>query len=136
MIEIKLSLPDHLYQHAKNLSATTHLEIPNILIDALAFTLPTFDGALAAAAPAKQLENGTNQASPGLPAALEKINAPEIDEEYLSGLLFQHRESEVTVAEAAHAFSLMLMYHHRWLRRNGCHQIAAMLEMEPGQLGP
>lgn len=136
MVEITLSLPDHLYQHAQNLSATTHLEIPNILIDALGFTLPTLDGALAAALPAKQLEEGAPQVSPGLSTALEKINAPEIDDEYLSDLLFQHRESEVTIAEAAHAFSLMLMYHHGWLRRNGCHQIAAMLETEPGQLEP
>jgi hypothetical protein len=51
-------------------------------------------------------------------------------------LLFQHRESEITIAEAAHALSLMLMYHHGWLRQNGCHQIAAMLETEPGQLEP
>lgn len=135
MVEIKLSLPDHLYQHAQNLAAMTHLEIPNILIDALGFTLPTLDGTLAAAAPLKQLENGTNQVSSGLSAALESLEAPEIDEEHLSDLLFQHHESEITLAEVTHAFSLMLMYHHGWLSRNGCQQIAGMLETKPGQLG-
>ncbi|MGH7597234.1 MAG: hypothetical protein ACREOI_12835 [bacterium] len=134
MVEITLSLPDHLYQHAQNLSTTTHLEIPNILIDALGFTLPTLDGVLATAT--KQLDEGASQASPGLSTALESINTPKIDDEYLSDLLFQHRESEITITEAAHAFSLMLMYHHGWLHQNGCHPIAAMLETAPGQLEP
>ncbi|MGH7457011.1 MAG: hypothetical protein ACRENG_37020 [bacterium] len=49
-------------------------------------------------------------------------------------MLFQPRESKVTIAEAADAFSLVLMHYYGRLRRNGCNKIAALLETAPGQL--
>lgn len=110
MAEVTLSIPDNILQHAERLSKATELNVSNILIDALAFTLPTLDGAMAAVAPVNQLddEEVMHLAESRMPADKDKR---------LSELLYKQRENQLNLDESAELLSLMLMYYSGWWRK-------------------
>lgn len=110
MVEVTLSIPDNVYQHATRLSAATQLNVSNILTDALAFTLPTLDGAMSAVESVSQLDNEKVM-------ALAESQMPAAQDDRLSDLLFKQRENQLTVTEAAELLSLMLMYYSGWWRK-------------------
>ncbi len=110
MVEITLSIPENVFQHAARLSIAMQLHVSNILTEALAFTLPTMDGALSAVEPVDRLddEEVLALAESQMPAALD---------EGLSELLYKQRERQLTVSEAGELLSLMLMYRSGWWRK-------------------
>jgi len=110
MVEITLSIPENVFQHATRLSQATQLHVSNILADALAFTLPTLEGALSAAEPVGDLDDKKV-------LALADSQMPLEHDERLSELLYQQRENRLTVAEATELLSLMLMYRSGWWRK-------------------
>ncbi|MDZ7292946.1 MAG: hypothetical protein ONB44_13150 [candidate division KSB1 bacterium] len=110
MVEVTLSLPDKIYQHAARLSAVTQFEVSNILTEALAFTLPTLDEAMAATTPVSQLDNETVM-------AIADSQMPADKDERLSDLLYKQRENQLSVEEAAELLSLMVMYYSGWWQK-------------------
>jgi hypothetical protein len=113
MTQITLSLPEPLYQHAAHISAVTHIDISSVVTEALALTLPTFDAVMAAAIPLNPPDHKTVQIVPSMPlvAAQKRL----LDNEAgLSELLFQQRESEVTLDEMAQLLSMILMHQSGW----------------------
>lgn len=110
MVEVTLSIPENVFQHAARLSKATQLHVSNILTEALAFTLPTMDGALSAVEPVGQLDDEEV-------LALAESQMPSAHDERLSELLYKQRESQLTVIEASELLSLMLMYRSGWWRK-------------------
>jgi hypothetical protein len=109
MVEVTLSIPENIFQHAARLSEATQLNVSHILADALAFTLPTLEGALAAE-PVSQLDNEKV-------LALSESQMPSEHDERLSELLDKQREKKLTVTEATELLSLMLLYRSGWWRK-------------------
>jgi hypothetical protein len=107
MVEVNLSIPESVYLHATRLSAATQLDVTKILAEALAFTLPTLEGAIATTEPMSQLADERV-------LALAESRMPADQDERLSDLLYRQRESKLTVAEAAELLSLMLIYRSGW----------------------
>jgi len=110
MIEVTLSIPENVFQHATRLSKATQLNVSNILTEALAFTLPTLDIALAADEPVSQLDDEKV-------IALAESQMPPEHDERLSELLYKQRENQLKVAEASELLSLMLVYRSGWWRK-------------------
>lgn len=110
MVEVTLSIPESIFQHAARLSNATQLHVSNILTEALAFTLPTMDGALSAVEPVDRLDDAEV-------LALAESQMPAAHDERLSELLYKQRESQLTVIEAGELLSLMLMYRSGWWRK-------------------
>ncbi len=110
MVEVTLSIPENVFQHAARLSNATQLHVSNILTEALAFTLPTMDGALSAVEPVRQLDDEEV-------LALSESQMPAAHDQRLSDLLYKQRERQLTVSEAGELLSLMLMYRSGWWRK-------------------
>jgi len=110
MVEVTLSIPENIFQHAARLSNATQLHVSNILTEALAFTLPTMDGALSAVEPVDRLDDAEV-------LALAESQMPAAHDERLSELLYKQREGQLTVSEAGELLSLMLMYRSGWWRK-------------------
>jgi hypothetical protein len=110
MVEVTVSLPDNVFQHAARLSEATKLNIANILTDALAFTLPTLDNAMSTEESISQLDDASVM-------ALAESQMPADKDERLSDLLYKQREKQLGVEEAAELLALMFMYYSGWWRK-------------------
>ena len=107
MVEVNLSIPENVYQHATRLSAATQLNVSKILAEALAFTLPSLEGAMLTTEPINKLADERV-------LALADSQMPSDQDERLSDLLYRQREGQLIVTEAAELLSLMLIYRSGW----------------------
>jgi hypothetical protein len=110
MVEVTLSIPENVFQHAARLSEATKLNVSNILTDALAFTLPTLGEAMSVGEPISQLDDKRVM-------ALATSSMTTDQDERLSDLLYKQREKQLAIEEAAELLSLMLIYYNGWWRK-------------------
>lgn len=110
MVEVTLSIPENVFQHAERLSEATKLNVSSILTDALAFTLPTLGGAMSGGELITQLDDKKIM-------ALATSQMPADQDERLSDLLYKQREKQLAIEEAAELLSLMLIYYSGWWRK-------------------
>jgi len=122
MMQITLTLPETIYQHATNLATATHLDIASIVTEALAITLPAFDEALTAFTPtaagsADEVRVISDSQTTMIMRRLLQDDKP------LHARLQQLRAAGMSTGEITALLSLLLMQRRGWLMES---EVAAM----------
>jgi hypothetical protein len=109
--QVMLTLPDDVYERAKQWAALTHREVPHVLTEALTVVLTPAGEPPLWTLPVTVLSDAEVM-------ALAQVQMAPSQGKRLDRLLAKQREHTLVVSEQAELLVLMQVYHQLWLRQS------------------